>query len=111
MARGVARAMEKATALLQQAADSGDAEAQFALGLLYLIGRGVEQSPGEAFKLFGLAEKAGDKDAAVFREVAAEELARTSKVEQLRNEAALATMLDAKRRQLFPKPKLIKSDC
>lgn len=111
MARGVARAMKKATSLLQKAADSGDAEAQFSLALLYLIGRGVEQNPGEAFKLFSLAEKAGDEDATAFRDIAAEELARQSRAENLRNEAVLATMMDAKRRQLFPKPRLVKSDC
>ena len=110
MARGVARAMDKAAALLQEAADAGDAEAQFSLGLLYLMGRGVEQNLGEALKLFGLAQKAGDDDAAAFRDMAAEELARERAAEQLRNEAFLATMMDAKRRQLFPKLKLVDPD-
>lgn len=110
MARGVARAMDKAASLLQDAADAGDAEAQFSLGLLYLMGRGVKQNLGEAFKLFGLAHKAGDEDAAAFRDMAAEELARERAAEQLQNEAVLATMLDAKRRQLFPTPKLVEPD-
>jgi len=110
MARGIARAMEKAAALLQVAADAGDTEAQFSLGLLYLTGRGVEQNLGEALKLFSLAQKSGDADAASFRVVVAEQLARERAAEQQRNEAYLATMMDAKRCQLFPKPKLVNTD-
>ncbi len=40
MALAVGRATRKSAELLGAAADAGDTEAQFALGLLYLLGRG-----------------------------------------------------------------------
>ncbi len=42
MALAVGRAMDKSAELLRGAAQAGDSEAQFALALLYLLGRGVE---------------------------------------------------------------------
>ena len=49
MALAVGRAMDKSAELMQGAAQAGDSEAQFALALLYLLGRGVEKNSGEAF--------------------------------------------------------------
>lgn len=102
--------MDKSSALLRAAADAGDAEACFALGLLYMLGRGVEKNLGEAFSLFGIVAKAGDEQAAVLRGMAAEELARDQAGKRLMKEATVAVMKEAQRRQRFPKPRIIKSD-
>lgn len=105
MAQAVARAMEKSAALLATAADGGDAEAQFALGLLYLLGRGVDTDFGEALKLFRLAADQGDAEAETLKGVAAEQLAR----EQIatRDMEDAAAIKDAKRRREFPKPRIV----
>ncbi len=110
MALAVGRAMDKSAALLDAAAVAGDTEARFALGLLYMLGRGVEKNLGEAFKLFGLAADAGDEQAAVFRGMAAEELAREQAGKRLMKEATVAVMKEAKRRQRYPKPRIVKPD-
>lgn len=110
MALAVGRAMDKSAELLRGAAQAGDAEAQFALALLYLLGRGVEQNLGEAFRLFGLALEAGDEQAATFRDMAAEQLAREQIKQQQMKEAVVHVATDAKRRQRFPKPRIVKSD-
>ncbi len=110
MTRAVGRAMGKSAELLRAAADAGDAEAQFALGLLYLLGRGIEKNLGEAFKLFGLAAEAGDEQAAAFKDMAAEQMAREQVDRRKMKDAAVAVMTEAKRRQRFPKPKLVDTD-
>ena len=110
MALAVGRAMDKAAELLRGAAQEGDSEAQFALALLYLLGRGVEKNLGEAFRLFGLALAAGDEKAAPFRDMAAEQLAHEQINQQKLKEAAVHVMTEAKRRQRYPKPRIIKSD-
>ena len=110
MARAVGRAMGKSAELLRAASDAGDAEAHFALGLLYLLGRGVEKNLGEAFKLFGLAAETGDEQAAAFKEMAVEQMAREQIDQRKMKDAAVAVMTEAKRRQRFPKPKLIDTD-
>ena len=107
MALAVARAMDKSAALLGAAADAGDTEARFALGLLYMLGRGVEKNLGEAFKLFGLAADAGDEQAAAFRDMTAEELAREQVGNRLMKEATVTVMKEAKRRQRYPKPRIV----
>jgi len=110
MALAVGRAMDKSASLLRVAAEAGDHEAQFALALLYLLGRGVEKDLGEAFRLFGLAHAAGDEQAAAFRDMAAEEMAREQIHQQQLKEAAVHIMKNAKRQQRFPKPRIVKSD-
>ncbi len=110
MALAVGRAMDKSAELLRAAAEAGDSEAQFALALLYLLGRGVEQNLGEAFRLFGLALDAGDEHAATFQDMAAEHLAREQIKQQQMKEAVVHVATDAKRRQRFPKPRIVKSD-
>ena len=110
MALAVGRAMGKSAELLGIAADAGDTEARFALGLLYMLGRGVEQNLGEAFRLFGLAADAGDEQAEVFRGMAAEKLAREEVGKHLMEEAGAAIVKDAKRKKRFPKPRIVKSD-
>ena len=110
MMLAVGRAMDKSAALLGAAADAGDTEACFALGLLYMLGRGVDKNLGEAFKLFGLAADAGDEQAAVLHGMAAEELAREQAGKRLMKEATVAVMKEAKRRQRYPKPRVVKFD-
>ena len=110
LANAVARAMDKSAKLLRTASDAGDNEAHFALGLLFLLGRGVEKNAGEAFKLFSLAHDAGDAQAAHFRELAVENLARDQLKDRESEDATRAAMKDAQRRQRFPKPKLVEPD-
>ncbi len=110
MAVAVARAMGKSAELLGAAADAGDTEARFALGLLYMLGRGVEENLGEAFRLFGLAAEAGDEQAEVFRGMTAEKLAREEVSKHLMEEAGVAIVKEAKRKKRFPKPRIVKSD-
>ncbi|MDP6474455.1 MAG: hypothetical protein QF894_06070 [Alphaproteobacteria bacterium] len=101
--------MDKSAELLRAAADEGDNEACFALGLLYLLGRGVEKNAGEAFRLFGIAVEAGDAQAAYFRDMAAEHLAH-DEIKKRDSDAADAAEKEAQRRQRFPKPKLVKKE-
>ena len=110
MTQAVGRAMDKSAALLRTASDAGDTEARFALGLFYMLGRGVEKNLGEAIRLFGLAVDGGDELAGVFRGLAADQLAREQAGERLMKEATVAVMQDARRRQRFPKPHIVKSD-
>ena len=110
LANAVARAMDKSAELLLTAANDGDNESRFALGLLYLLGRGVEKNAGEAYKLFGQALDAGDAQAAHFREIAAEHLDREQIEERDSDESTRAAMKEAQRRQRFPKPKLVEPD-
>ncbi len=110
MALAVGRATRKSAELLGAAADAGDTDAQFALGLLYLLGRGVDKNLGEAFQLFGCAAEAGDEQAAMFRDMAAENLARDQVKQRMIEEACVEGMNEAERRQRFPKPQLVKSD-
>lgn len=101
--------MDKSAALLDEAADGGDVEAQFALGLLNLLGRGVDRNLGEALKLFRLAAEQGDAQAEILKGVAAEQLAREQIATRDMDEAAAVAMKDAKRRRKFPKPRIVKS--
>ena len=48
---------------IQQLAQGGDADAQFALGIRYTLGEGVLQDDKEAVKWFKLAAEQGDADA------------------------------------------------
>ncbi len=107
MALAVCRAMDKSAELLRAAAEAGDSEAQFALALLFLLGRGVEQNVGEAFRLFGLAVDAGDEQAASFQDIAAEQLARAQINQQKLKEAAVHVMEENKQQQRFPKPRIV----
>ena len=47
----------------RKAAEQGDAEAQFKLGVRYINGQGVDQSYTEAVKWFRKAAEQGDADA------------------------------------------------
>lgn len=100
--------MDKSASLLATAADLGDAEAQFALGLLHLLGRGVDRNLGEALKLFRLAADQGDDQAEIFKGMAAEQMAREQIAKRDMDEAAVVAIKDAKRRRKFPKPKIVK---
>ena len=102
--------MDKSAELLRAAADSGDNEARFALGLLYLLGRGVDKDAGEAFKLFTLAHDAGDAQASHFRDMAGEHLDQDEVKQRDTEDAANAALKEAQRRQRFPKLKLVEED-
>ncbi len=110
MALAVGRAMAKSAELLEAAAKDGDSEAQFALALLHILGRGVDKNLVEAFRLFGLAVESGDELAATFRDMAAEQMAREQISQQQMKDAALHVMQEAKRKQRFPKPHIVDSD-
>ena len=110
MALAVGRAMNKSAELLRSAAKAGDAEAQFALALLYLLGRGVKQNSGEAFRLFGLAHDAGAEQAETFRDMAAAQLAQEQQNRQDITEGAAHVLMEAKRQNEFPKPKIVEPD-
>jgi TPR repeat protein len=108
--RGLARATGEAISVLEKAAEEGDAKAQFSLGIYYLIGRGVKQNLEKAFDLLSAAKRAGDDEVAAFCDLAAAEREREKKEARRLNEVALESMMEAKRRQLFPKPILITSE-
>ncbi|ACL62020.1 tetratricopeptide repeat protein [Methylobacterium nodulans] len=57
---GVPEDLNRAAALLRQAADQEVPAAQHALGILYLKGRGVEKDPAQAAQLFRRAADNGD---------------------------------------------------
>jgi TPR repeat protein len=58
---------DKAEALryFQLAAEQGDADAQFNLGLMYELGEGVAQNQAEAARLYRLASDQGHCDSQV----------------------------------------------
>jgi len=102
--------MDKSAELLRAAVEDGDNDARFALGLLYLLGRGVEKDAGKAMYLFSLADEAGDTQAAHFRDMAAEHLTQDEDKKRDTDESARAAIKEAQRRQRFPKPKLVKKE-
>ena len=57
---GVPSSDAKALKLFQSAADQGNADAQFSLGLMYANGRGVAKSSSEAMKWYRLAADQGN---------------------------------------------------
>jgi len=61
-AQGAAKA-NKTLTVLQQAADKGDAKAQYTLGEMYLLGRGVRPDYANAFILFGKSADQGNAQA------------------------------------------------
>lgn len=94
------RAMDKSAALVEAAADGGDPEARFALGLFHLLGRGVDRNLPAALNLLRRAAEAGDEQAELLKGMAAEELAR----EQI----ARRDIKKAKRQRNFPKLRVVK---
>jgi len=56
--------------LLRQA-ESGDVDAQYAAGLIYAEGRGVEQNDALSYFWLSLAHQQGDEDADILRMVVA----------------------------------------
>lgn len=110
LAHGAVRASAKSVAVLREAARAGDAEAQFALGLLYLLGRGVDTDFGEAVRLLSFAVDAKIEDAEYFLDLAGEQLARQRAGNRVHAESIVSDLMDAKRRELFPKPRLVVRD-
>ena len=99
--------MDKSAELLRAAVEAGDNDARFALGLLYLLGRGVEKDAGKALFLFSLADEAGDSQAAHFRDMATEHLAQEENKKSESDKSTRAAIKEAQRRQRFPKPQLV----
>jgi TPR repeat protein len=60
---GVAKDLAEAARLFRLAADQGNANAQFNLGVMYENGEGVAKDLGEAMRLFRLAADENDADA------------------------------------------------
>jgi TPR repeat protein len=52
-------------------AENGDVDAQYAVGLIYAEGRGVEQDQALSYFWLSLAHEQGDKDAEILRMVVA----------------------------------------
>ena len=80
----------KAVALLQLAADQGDAKAQYSLGTLDQIGNGVEQDSARAAMLLQQAADQGDADAIHYLELQRRKLQH----KRLEAEARAAAMAD-----------------
>lgn len=59
----------EAAAELEAQAGLGDRDAQYAMGLIYAEGRGVEQDDARAFMWLTLAGEQGDRDAYSLRDV------------------------------------------
>lgn len=53
------------------AAESGDLDAQYGIGLCYAEGRGVKQDEAKSFVWLTLAHEQGDEDALVLRNIVA----------------------------------------
>ncbi len=58
-------------AQLLEAAEQGDLDAQYAMGLCYAEGRGVDQDEARSFVWLTLAHEQGDDDALVLRNIVA----------------------------------------
>ena len=110
VARGAARAMEKSSDLLKRAADEGDCDAAFALGVSYLLGIGIETNFREALKLLDRASHAGVEDARYFRQLAEEQADREAAECFKKGEAAVEALLEEKRLELFPRPRIVVSN-
>jgi uncharacterized protein len=61
--RGVPADSKEAAKLFRKAAKTGDAAAQYNLGLLYYLGSGVKQDSGLAAKFFHAAAAGGSREA------------------------------------------------
>ena len=60
--------------------------------------------------MFGLALDAGGEQAATFRDMAAEQLAREQINQQQMKDATVHVMKEPKPRQRYPKPRIVKAD-
>ena len=110
VARGAARAMAKSEDLLKRAAEEGDPAAAFALGVSYLLGIGVETNFRESLKMLDRAVHAEVEDALYFRELAEQQAGLEAAECFRKGEAAVEALLEAKRSELFPRPRLVVSD-
>lgn len=59
---------------LREYADQGNMDAQYALGLVYAEGRGVEQDEVLSYRWLSLAAAQGDQDALTLRHVVSESM-------------------------------------
>ena len=66
----------QAAARIIKAAQTGDADAQYAAGLIYAEGRGVEQNDALSYFWLSLAHEQGDEDAMLLRNVVAVQISQ-----------------------------------
>ena len=62
---------------IRQAAESGLVDAQYAMGLLYAEGRGVEYDPVAAYIWLSRAVEQGDRDAEALRHIVLQQMSPT----------------------------------
>ena len=70
--RGVPQDDTEAVKWLRKAAEQGDADAQFGLGLMYAGGRGVPKDDVQAYAWYNIASAQGNASAATIRDRVAE---------------------------------------
>jgi TPR repeat protein len=62
---------------IRQAAEAGLVDAQYAMGLLYAEGRGVEHDPVAAYIWLSRAVEQGDRDAEALRHIVLQQMTQT----------------------------------
>ena len=83
--KGVEQDLKEAAKWYQKAADQGDADAQYNLGVMYDNGDGVEQDNVTAYAWWNIAATNGDQDAKNNKSVVAKKMtpAQIAKAEEL----------------------------
>ena len=76
---------------IEESALQGDKNAQYALGLIYAEGRGVQYNPIESYAWLTAASLQGDKDALLLRSMIAEVLSEDS-IEEAEERAGILLM-------------------
>lgn len=104
------RAQSISVAVLKRAAYRGDMDAVFALGVHYLLGRGVQTDFTQALSLLDRAADADIEDAAYFRDLALDQLKHESAISPQDRADEVAALMEAKRSELFPALKLVDAE-
>jgi TPR repeat protein len=83
--QGVEQDFKEAVKWYQKAADQGDVDAQFNLGVMYAEGEGVEQDYVTAYTWYNIAAAKGDTQAATWKDNTAKQLTpdQIAKAEEL----------------------------
>ena len=85
---GVPKNDAEALKWYRRAADQGDADAQFNLGLMYYNGEGVPKNDAEAYFWWNLAAAQGNADAKTNRDIVEKKMTRDQIAEAQRRSAA-----------------------